>query len=78
MELIIIISFEITGIKLLPKIREFNDFFSELSGEMQPKALLVDVDTQRGTAGICNARVTLTHRLLAHVNSPAVTIQCLS
>lgn len=33
MELIIIISLEITGIKLLPKIREFNDFFLELTAE---------------------------------------------
>lgn len=33
MELIIIISLEITGIKLLPKIREFNDFFLEMSAE---------------------------------------------
>lgn len=31
MELIIIISVEITGIKLLPKIREFNDVFLEVS-----------------------------------------------
>lgn len=33
MELIIIISVEITGIKLLPKIREFNDVFLEVSAE---------------------------------------------
>lgn len=33
MELIIIISVEITGIKLLPKIREFNDVFLEVSAQ---------------------------------------------
>lgn len=66
MELIIIISLEITGIKLLPKIREFNDFFSELSGERcsQRHCGCRHATNLQGSA----MSVTLTDRLLESIS----------
>lgn len=59
MELIIIISLEITGIKLLPKIREFNNFFLELTAE-KPDGDVLRTHIQC----ICEATLNL-HALLS-------------